>query len=143
MSEIVKRAEEWLEFNVAADRVRCLMGGRPSPTIDLVHDLLSALAECQREREEARAAALEEAAGKWQSLPDDIGYWWWWNGDPDEEPFPVNIGVGLTGELRYFAEQGQHGWNRAQWVEDMGGEWMKLEAPTAIRALIPERGRKG
>ncbi len=59
--------------------------------------------------------------------PNESGYWWWWN--EDGPPVPVNIEVSLTDGVRYFATQGQHGWNRFQWVEDMGGFWMMLSEP--------------
>ena len=62
-----------------------------------------------------------------KETPDEQGYWWWW--DEDGPPIPVNIFVNGTGKPRYFATIGQHGWNRAQWVEDMGGMWMRLPEP--------------
>lgn len=58
--------------------------------------------------------------------PDEQGYWWWWN--LDGPPIPVSILFSGT-ENRYFAAQGQHGWNRFQWVDDMGGMWMRLFEP--------------
>lgn len=64
----------------------------------------------------------------WQRQPpNENGYWWWWN--EDGPPVPVNIEVSLTDGPRYFATVGQFGWNRAQWVEDMGGLWMRLMEP--------------
>ena len=64
---------------------------------------------------------------KWsKETPNESGYWWW---DEDSPPVPVNIEVSLTDGVRYFATQGQHGWNRFQWVEDMGGQWMRLLEP--------------
>lgn len=58
--------------------------------------------------------------------PDEQCYWWWWN--QDGPPVPVSILFSGT-ENRYFAAPGQHGWNRFQWVEDMGGMWMRLPEP--------------
>lgn len=59
-------------------------------------------------------------------LPDEQGYWWWWN--EDGPPIPVYIMFSGT-DGRYFASVGQHGWNRVQYVEDMGGMWMPLPEP--------------
>lgn len=62
-----------------------------------------------------------------RKVPNESGYWWWWN--EDSLPVPVNIDWSPTDGGRYFATQGQHGWNRFQWVEDMGGLWMRLMEP--------------
>jgi hypothetical protein len=62
-----------------------------------------------------------------KETPSESGYWWWWN--EDVPPIPVNIEWDPAEGGRYFATQGQHGWNRHQYVEDMGGQWMPLIEP--------------
>lgn len=64
-----------------------------------------------------------------KEAPNEIGYWWWWNGDLDAVPVPVNIAWSPTDGGRYFATQGQHGWTRFLWVEEMGGLWIRLLEP--------------
>ena len=77
---------------------------------------------------EAKMNEPAETPLSWLSIPPNVtGLWWWWN--EDGPPVVVNIGVSLTGVRRYFAEQGQHGWNCSQWAEDMGGMWMRLTEP--------------
>jgi hypothetical protein len=65
-----------------------------------------------------------------KTCPDEQGYWWWWN--EDGPPIPVSIFASGHENVRYFATVGQHGWNRAQWVEDMGGFWMRLHEPSTV-----------
>ena len=66
---------------------------------------------------------------KWtKNPPDQQCLWWWWDEDPDSEPIPVSILESGTNN-EYFASIGQHGWNRAQWVKEMGGVWMKVLIP--------------
>lgn len=63
-----------------------------------------------------------------QNPPNEQADWWWWNGDEDAMPILVSVmSSGTNGE--YFAATGQHGWNRAQWVKDMEGHWMKAVIP--------------
>lgn len=70
-----------------------------------------------------------EELPSWLSIPpDEQGLWWWWNQDPDSAAIPVQIMFGGT-DNRYFASIGQYGWNRVQYVEDMGGLWMRLIEP--------------
>lgn len=81
-----------------------------------------------------RQALMEAVAPCWsKTVPNESGYWWWWN--EDGWPIPVNIEVSLTDGPRYFATQGQHGWNRFQWVEDMGGYWMRLTEPPLPKSV--------
>ena len=61
-------------------------------------------------------------------FPDDQAEWWWWNEDLDSPAILVFILYSETDD-RYFASVGQHGWNVFQWVDDMGGRWMKAEIP--------------
>lgn len=78
--------------------------------------------------EGSKSALIDGLACGWsKDLPNETGYWWWWN--QDGLPIPVNIDWSPTDGGRYFATQGQHGWNRYQWVEDMGGYWMRLSEP--------------
>lgn len=71
---------------------------------------------------------MENIGTNWRKQPpDEQGYWWWWN--EDGPPIPVSIFASGHVDPRYFATVGQHGWTRAQWVEDMGGMWMRLEEP--------------
>jgi hypothetical protein len=64
---------------------------------------------------------------RWQTLPDEPEYWWWWNGDLDSLPVPVFIMRDCAS--RYFATAGQLGWTVSQYVEDMGGFWLRLREP--------------
>lgn len=77
---------------------------------------------------EIRAAEPPANFGWSQELPNDQCYWWWWDGDPDATPIPVSIMYSGT-DSRYFASDNQHGWNRFQYVEDMGGWWAKITEP--------------
>ena len=61
-----------------------------------------------------------------KELPDEQALWWWWN----EDGLPIPVSILFSGTYqRYFASVGQHGWNRTQWVEDMGGYWMRCFEP--------------
>jgi hypothetical protein len=70
-----------------------------------------------------------DAADKWlpASEVSEQEWWWWWNGDEDSCPVPVNIARDSGG--RFFATEGQLGWNRFQFVDDMGGLWRKIIEP--------------
>jgi len=72
---------------------------------------------------------LPHAGDQWvpPSRIDDQSYWWWWNGDQDSAPVPVFILRDSGG--KYFATEGQFGWNRFQFVEEMGGLWLKVIEP--------------
>lgn len=75
------------------------------------------------------SALIDGLAGIWsKSLPTEQGWYWWWNEDPDDVPVPVSIlASGMDG--RCFASKGQFGWTRHQYVEEMGGWWMRLIEP--------------
>ena len=69
-----------------------------------------------------------ESNSGWVSVPDDQCEWWWYNQDPDGAPILVSVLYSFSsGE--HFASVGQHGWNVAQDVKDMGGVWMKAQIP--------------
>ena len=62
------------------------------------------------------------------ALPNECGLYWWWNGDENGLPIAVDIFVN-QGDKTYFAPAGQHGWNRFQFVKEMGGLWSRLYQP--------------
>lgn len=66
----------------------------------------------------------------WKSVDESWTYYWWWD-EGDAPPIPVIVLHSPTDD-KYFATQGQHGWNRSRNVEEMGGWWMKLEPPTTV-----------
>lgn len=82
--------------------------------------------------QEGESSRSPNCALAWSTdLPNEQADWWWWDGDEDAQPILVSILVsGHGSQARYFASMGQHGWNHVQWVEGMGGHWMK--------AIIPE-----
>lgn len=67
-----------------------------------------------------------------KDAPNESGYWWWWN--EDGPPIPVNIDWSPTNGGNFYAQAGQHGWNRHQWVKDMGGYWMQIIEPPVPEA---------
>lgn len=73
---------------------------------------------------------------RWNKVLESWNYYWWWNEDPDGEPAPVHVMHSRTDDA-YFANAGQHGWNRAQKVKEMGGWWMKMNPPA--RDKHPDR----
>jgi hypothetical protein len=74
-----------------------------------------------------------------KETPDEQALWWWWN--EDGPPIPVSIMASGHENVRCFASQGQYGWNRAQWVEDMGGFWMKVVEPDPPISIKAEEGK--
>jgi hypothetical protein len=74
-----------------------------------------------------------------KETPGEQALWWWWN--EDGPPIPVSIMASGHENVRYFASQGQYGWNRAQWVEDMGGFWMKVVEPDPPISIKAEEGK--
>lgn len=52
-------------------------------------------------------------------------YCWWWDG---ESMVPVHVQYGPMKD-KLFASSGQLGWNRSQFVEDMGGHWLPILEP--------------
>ena len=60
--------------------------------------------------------------------PSEPGLYWWNNGDPDDiEGVPVDVMKDSAGRL--FAPLGQHGWNRPQFVDSLGGWWLPCRIP--------------
>lgn len=77
----------------------------------------------------SNSAVQRRVSLRWsKELPCEQGWYWWWDEDPDGIPVPVSIMKSGT-DGRYFATAGQLGWNRPQYVEDMGGQWMRLLEP--------------
>jgi len=64
-----------------------------------------------------------------QDEPTEQGQYWIWLGE--DEPFIVNVLWSET-EKRCFIPAGQHGWNRAQSMDEyMNAYWGKVETPFA------------
>ena len=79
--------------------------------------------------QEHPSALIDGLSGVWsKDLPTEQAWYWWWNEDPDSEPVPVSIITSGT-DGRCFASKGQLGWTRHQYVEEMGGQWMRLIEP--------------
>jgi|DeeseametaMP0747_FD_contig_61_1802717_length_949_multi_2_in_0_out_0_2 hypothetical protein len=67
-------------------------------------------------------------AGNWhEEPPREQGDWWWLSDQPGATPLRVSILYGSTA-CKFFAPDGQHGWQTGRYVDDMGGKWMKAEA---------------
>jgi hypothetical protein len=101
---------------------------------ELRKQIIDAILSTQGQSEGVTADAIMYLLqqSQWHSaaerLPDEQCAWWWWNGDPDGQPILVSILYSGT-SCKYFAAIGQYGWNVAQYVEDMGGYWMKAVIP--------------
>lgn len=81
-------------------------------------------------RVEARLQA-EIAWVTWDRVNhDETDIWFWWNGD---HSFPVNIMKDHDG--KFFASVGQWGWNRAQFLHEMGGLWFPCLCPVPSEPL--------
>lgn len=62
-------------------------------------------------------------------LPNSYGVWWW-QSDGESAPAVVHIAQDSSG--KFFATIGQYGWTEPQFVEDMGGLWVKCHEPQMV-----------
>ena len=80
----------------------------------------------------------------WKKLPDEEGKWWYWNGkvryfigvgtgtwcEEESLPFIYSVEVSHDGKVRYFIDVGT-----GTWCDEMGGYWLKDEAPAPPTAV--------
>ena len=77
------------------------------------------------------AALRQQATNRaWKKLPDEEGKWWYWNGEEESLPFIYSVEVSHDGKVRYFIDVGT-----GTWCDEMGGYWLKDEAPAPPTAV--------
>lgn len=73
---------------------------------------------------------VDDTDGFTKSLPNEQGYWWRL---VSEGCAPVPVWIMKSGtDGTHFAAAGQHGWDRWQDLNTLGGYWKKADAPAAV-----------